>query len=250
MTTTSVEKTAACRSCGDPDPEALTPEMVRCRRCRLVSSVHPYEPRVYEEWSKVREWGRRAGTDVARRLSMFRLGLVAVHLRRGSRILDVGCGTGDFVACAVGAGYEAVGFDPSGRMRMLATRNLVENHGLPPGLVREQLPLGEWDAVTLWDVLEHVAMPRDFLQPLVVKLPAGGVLAVVTPDVSAVEAAAIAQWRHYKPREHLVLFDPGTLRELLTSCGLRVVSQGWDESWIRPDQDRQNLMHMVARKEA
>ena len=162
------------------------------------------------------EAGRRA---TANRL----LDLIAAHVPSG-RLLDVGCGHGLLLDEARKRGYETVGLELSRE----AARHARETLGLD---VRE-LPLeafgegrngdspGEFDAIVLADVLEHLDDPVAAIDTCARLLRPGGVLCIVTPDPSSVTArAAGARWWGYLPA-HTVLLPRKTLRELISARGL------------------------------
>ncbi len=118
--------------------------------------------------------GRRAcGRHLARLLDRARLGVPA-----GRRLLDVGCATGDFVDDACRAGWDAEGIDISpeaveiGRSQGRALRV-----GDVAGLASAGLT---YDAITLWDVLEHLPDPRGALSALRTTLAEGGTLVLTT----------------------------------------------------------------------
>jgi ubiquinone/menaquinone biosynthesis C-methylase UbiE len=73
----------------------------------------------------------------------------------GDRVVDVGCGPGRFLREAVGRGAEAVGVDPSPRMRRMAVRFTPAR--LRPAVTvldgtAERLPLGDGSATVAWAV--------------------------------------------------------------------------------------------------
>jgi SAM-dependent methyltransferase len=96
-------------------------------------------------------------------------------LPRGSRVLDVGCGTGALVQAAREAGHEAIGVEPDPEMAALASEQLRDDvvaGGLP------DLPLADdgFDAVLASFVLNHVDDPRAGARELVRVAAPGGVV--------------------------------------------------------------------------
>jgi SAM-dependent methyltransferase len=96
-------------------------------------------------------------------------------LPRGSRLLDVGCGTGALVQAAREAGHEAIGVEPDPEMADLAGSRLGEDvvvAGLP------DLPFADdgFDAVVASFVLNHVDDPRAGARELVRVAAPGGVV--------------------------------------------------------------------------
>jgi 2-polyprenyl-3-methyl-5-hydroxy-6-metoxy-1,4-benzoquinol methylase len=102
----------------------------------------------------------------------------------GGRLLDIGCGTGNFLAAARVAGYEVVGIE----MDRNAARFAKERLGLQwvfPLTISEFVDrnAGErFDVVTFFEVLEHQATPAEFLQKVKVCVRPGGVIALSVPN--------------------------------------------------------------------
>jgi SAM-dependent methyltransferase len=95
---------------------------------------------------------------------------------QSARLLDAGCGTGQFLVEARRAGYDAVGVETS----VSAVEHARRKHGLAVQLATlEDAPLeaGSCDAVTAWKVLDHVSEPVTFLQRALELLRPGGVFA-------------------------------------------------------------------------
>ena len=98
-------------------------------------------------------------------------------------ILDVGCGTGAFLAFAGGerpdCHREGIEIEP-GRAQQSRERNPgVRIH---EGDASETLAAasGPFDLITLWDVFEHVPAPAELLERLAGCLAPGGVIHIVT----------------------------------------------------------------------
>jgi 2-polyprenyl-6-hydroxyphenyl methylase/3-demethylubiquinone-9 3-methyltransferase len=88
------------------------------------------------------------------------------------RVLDIGCGSGEFLAALLH--HTGVGVEPDRRYRALAGRK-----GLT---VSPDWPTGTFDAVTLWDVIEHVNDPVEIIGRAYERLRPGGVLLLDTPN--------------------------------------------------------------------
>lgn len=105
----------------------------------------------------------------------------------GPRVLDFGCGTGEFARLLLGMGYQVVGSDIS----HLFLRDALERHGDTPHLAFVQsdpgphLPFrdGVFDAVAAVNVVEHVAAPGPMLHQLARVLRPGGVLVLTFPNL-------------------------------------------------------------------
>ncbi len=202
-----------------------------CPRCGLIrvspmpspEEIAAFYPETYEPHSEVREnWlfrlGRRWGWN--RRLRVIRRHL-AVH---GGSVLDIGCGTGEFLALLQEKGWQVAGLEPGPRAAALARRRLgtdaVQN------LPLEQAEFAPWafDLITLWDVLEHLRDPRAALERVRPWLRPGGVLAVGVPNLSSWDARIFGpHWIGWDAPRHLYLFPEATLRAILLQAGFAVL---------------------------
>lgn len=104
----------------------------------------------------------------------------------GSRVLDVGCGTGYLLEKLAGGGFSGVGIDLSPDSVEIAQKRLVEL-GAADRLRAEvgsayEPPKGPFDLITLTDVLEHLEDPRACLAALAEQLTPEGLLVVSTPN--------------------------------------------------------------------
>lgn len=142
--------------------------------------------------------------------------------RRG-RVLDVGCGTGDFVAALGDRGWKAQGVEPiaetaqAGRDRGLdVTTGLLQDSGLP-----EQA----YDLVTAMHVVEHMTDATAFLRLIGRWARPGGHVAVEVPNFRSFQRRAYrSDWPFLRPLEHIVHFTPDTLAATLQRAGLAPVS--------------------------
>jgi SAM-dependent methyltransferase len=147
------------------------------------------------------------------------------------RLLDVGCGTGLFLAVARRRGWRVGGVDGS----IEATRHARERFGLDveTGDFETLVDRGErFDAVTMWDIVEHARDPIQLLASARRALAPDGVLALSTPNQrSILDVVAGAGYRLSGGRatgalekfyigQHFLYFAPDTLRAALRRAGL------------------------------
>ena len=103
------------------------------------------------------------------------------HAIPGGRLLDIGCATGAFLLAAKNRGWNPQGLDVSPGAAQMA-RDVV---GVDVGvgtLESFAFPGAMFDAVTAWEVLEHVPDPKSFLKEINRVLKPGGVVALSTPN--------------------------------------------------------------------
>lgn len=156
------------------------------------------------------------------RTRMFERHLSRIEAKVGiGRILDIGCATGDFLKAARGRGWQVLGADPS------AARAQVEAAGIElvgTNIHDVAIDEGTLDAITFWDVLEHVTNPVADLTQARRLLRTGGVLALTVPDAANFTARVSGRrWFGFKTAgEHLQFFSRLSLRLALENAGLAI----------------------------
>jgi hypothetical protein len=129
------------------------------------------------------------GTPIAEAVNAGRLALIGRHLKPGASVLDYGAGSGAFIRAAQRAGYAAKGYEvmPHAAARLRAAKSYSER-------------LWTFDAVTLWDVVEHLEDPAAILQQISPK----AIVFVSLPIFFDIRR--IRESKHYRPGEHLIYF--------------------------------------------
>ena len=133
-----------------------------------------------------------------------------------SRLLDVGCGTGDFIKHAEQVGWDAEGVD-------------LINWGQTYGglkirigdLACMDIPEESYDVVTAWAVLEHVRNPSLFFNKISTLMKKDGYFIFTVPNVAA---PGIRHSCHEDVPRHLWLFTPGTVEAYLDKNGMKIRS--------------------------
>lgn len=149
---------------------------------------------------------------------------VALLRRVGARgrLLDVGCATGSFMMAARAAGFaDLAGVDIAAPSVALARRRgfRATVGDFPAGL----FPPGSLEVVTMWNTLEHLPSPWDFVREAYRVLAPGGVLGVSVPNYESLSVRLLGPRYRYIALAHLNYFTPSTLRRLFARAGFEVV---------------------------
>lgn len=137
----------------------------------------------------------------------------------GRRLLDVGCGVGDYLSHKQTLGWDAYGVEPSGRAAEICLeRGLRVRHGyLDPTDWGESA----FDVVTLLHVIEHLPDPQQTLRQTYRVLKPGGLIYIRTPNWRSIAARLFrTYWIGADAPRHYFLFTPSTLSKILVRAGL------------------------------
>jgi 2-polyprenyl-3-methyl-5-hydroxy-6-metoxy-1,4-benzoquinol methylase len=230
--------TATCPVCGADGAHELWQEgdwdLRRCADCDLVFVANPPdEERLAALYSLEAGFHSElvaedpASTDHAERNARHQLHLIEAVQAPG-RLLDVGCATGVFLAAAEAGGWKVHGVELNADTAAIARdRGLEVTTGTLDALPDE---LSGFDAVTMWDVIEHVPDPVGLLRDAHERLAPGGRLWLATPNVdgafpraSLKVADRVGRWPHPEPPYHLSQFSERTIRHALGRAGFHDV---------------------------
>lgn len=140
----------------------------------------------------------------------------------GGLLFEIGCAYGFFLELAR-QHWQVRGVDINAEAVSYARERLGLNVtcGDFLDLVQEN---GACDVVTMWDTIEHLRSPSDYVSKISRILRSGGILALTTGDVGSLVARVRGRrWRLYYPPFHLHYFSRRTITRLLERYGLRVV---------------------------
>jgi 2-polyprenyl-3-methyl-5-hydroxy-6-metoxy-1,4-benzoquinol methylase len=151
--------------------------------------------------------------------------------RPGQRLLDIGCGSGRFMAWARSVGWNCYGTEIDPIAARGARERGFDVHLGEPG---ELTPHGQvFDAVTISHVIEHVHDPRALLRSAHRLLRPQGILWIETPNIESHGHSCFrSAWRGLEPPRHLQLFTPSTLMDMLAEAGfVDIRTASWQPHW-------------------
>jgi len=211
----------------------------KCGRCGLaVLNPHPTDAEMHEEYNKY--WGypptptepEEKARQVAKQDGRVRQ---VNELKSPGRWLDVGAGTGTLLVRARQDGWDIYGCE--------IARHLVEYAAqeydltLYQGMLQEYRPPCQFDVISMYHILEHVASPINLLRGAHERLKGNGLLVVEVPNVTSLDARlAGKKWEGWALPVHFYHFTPDTLTEMLEYSRFRVICLDYDQSchhWAR-----------------
>ncbi len=203
--------------------------MHKCQKCGVlyqhprpapekINEFYPsdyvaYTPAVRNE-NKLSRFFRRYGLRK-------RADLVTTYLSHG-KLLDVGCATGDFLLeMQQKPNWQLTGIEPS-QVAAAYVRKNTHIDVIEGFLNNAPFANQSFDAITMWDVIEHVYDPRDVIDKAAKLLRTGGILIVNHPNLDSIDARLFSMaWAGYELPRHLYLFPTDILRNLMAERGLR-----------------------------
>ena len=134
------------------------------------------------------------------------------------KILDFGCGDGDFLEACQLFGFECTGVEFS---ESRYKRRGIDFYPSLEEAIEENGNCVEFDAIVMFEVLEHLSNPRKILDKLVKNLKKGGVFVIETPNCTGVKnILTMKDYRLIHPLGHINAFTPETLRKIACQVGL------------------------------
>lgn len=215
------------------DPEAFNPRvfsarrlpdrvhyrMVTCSHCALVRS----DPVADEELLAGLYAASRFdyGDEVASIEATYGRALSALEVGSSCRdaLLEIGCGNGFFLKHAQRRGWRHVrGVEPSADAVERAPPEL--DGSIVQDVMRAGLfPAESFDAVCLFQVLDHISDPLELLEECFAVLRPGGQILAFNHNVDAWSARALGERSPIVDIEHTYLYSPETMRRLFFKAG-------------------------------
>jgi SAM-dependent methyltransferase len=160
--------------------------------------------------------------------------LIQSHSDVKGKILDYGCGTGEFLNEMQQNGWESTGLEPNEKAAAQATENYNLQIKHPNEL--SKLESKTFKAITLWHVLEHVHELKTTLKLLRQILSDDGIMAIAVPNSASWDAKYYGKyWAAYDVPRHLYHFSPPAMGKLLSNTGFtlkEIVPMKWDSYYV------------------
>lgn len=168
---------------------------------------------------------------------------------QGKKVIEVGCGDGNYVSTLTDIGVNAFGIEPSSKFRNIA---LAKGLNIFEGYVDSQSPIPEapYDAFVSRQVLEHIDNIHEFLQGIRLSLSKDAVGLIEVPSLE--QSIENGRFYDFFP-DHVNYFSVRTLRYALERNGFLVldIQRGMNgeylQAYVKVDSliDQSNLQESV-----
>jgi SAM-dependent methyltransferase len=206
---------------------------VECSECQhRYAGFSPNPDHIQEHYGDDYFTGGGAGYDDYLSESQ----LLEAHGRRYAELLEthgvptgslfsVGAAAGFICAGFASAGWQVTGIEPNDSMADFA--RTVLGLGVTTATLEDFEPSGEYDLVTVNQVMAHFVSPRFAAERLVQLARPGGFILIETWNYRSLTARAFGtHWHEYSPPTVLHWFSPESLNRLMADHGARLVASG------------------------
>ena len=139
-------------------------------------------------------------------------------------LLDIGAGTGAFVDTMQTGGWQVTGLEPDVTAAKQAL--LKYNIQLQPADNIYTLGATQFDAITMWHVLEHVHDLHGYFKRFSEMLNTDGVLVIAVPNYTSTDAGIYGKnWAALDTPRHLYHFSPASMELLADTHGFKLVTK-------------------------
>jgi 2-polyprenyl-3-methyl-5-hydroxy-6-metoxy-1,4-benzoquinol methylase len=151
-----------------------------------------------------------------------KLKLINSYVGSDKRLLDIGCGTGDFLEIAQQDNWNVTGIEPNEQARQIA--NIKTNDSVFETEHLQKFEPHRFDVITLWHVLEHLPKLEEHLLIFKKLLKPNGTLIIAVPNYKSYDAEYYKNfWAAYDVPRHLWHFSQTAIQRLFLKEEMKVV---------------------------
>lgn len=222
---------AACPTCNHrPDSPLFVKNKGEYAYCSLCDHIFLQNPLTSEKLIKFYtnyptsslEWHQNE-SEFYRSIYQRGIDLFSPH-RDGDKLLDIGCSSGYFLSIAAKQGFAAFGIEPNSQEAGYASKNGINVIGSTIDNLSDTKEV--FDVITMWDVLEHIKQPVDYVSTLRSLLCQHGLVFVQVPTSDSLAARIMREdCNMFDGIEHLTLFSSKSLDIAFDKAGFTCLAK-------------------------
>lgn len=216
--------------CLDYTVSRETFSIVQCKLCNFKFTNPRPKPEDLGNYYKSEEYISHSNTSkglinsayqaIRKYTLLKKLQLISNYFRTGN-LLDIGCGTGEFLKTCKDAKWNVTGIEPDENTR----KRVIEKYELnvqPEDHIKQFDP-ESFDVITMWHVLEHVPFLNERLEDLKRLIKPNGLIIIAVPNCNSLDAKIYKEkWAAYDVPRHLYHFTPNDISTLFKKHGLKL----------------------------
>jgi 2-polyprenyl-3-methyl-5-hydroxy-6-metoxy-1,4-benzoquinol methylase len=145
--------------------------------------------------------------------------LINQFSKNGKSILDIGCGTGEFLAMAKKESWNTFGVEPNQKAR---EKTALKNINVTASL--EKIGPQKFNVISLWHVLEHLPDLQNQIKKIAVLLKDEGTLIIAVPNFKSYDAKHYKEhWAAYDTPRHLWHFSQNSISQIFKEHKFKVI---------------------------
>lgn len=201
--------------------------LTQCEDCLLLFTNPRPDKALISEYYKSEDYVSHSSSkkglvnrvyNIVRNVTLNKKFRLIERVSSGKRLLDIGAGSGHFVARMRQGNYEVTGLEPDPDAR--AVCEALNGLQLEPLEKLYADNLGTFDVITMWHVLEHVYDLQDDLKRISSLVNNGGVFVVAVPNYKSYDAKYYQDyWAAYDVPRHLYHFEPASIIPMIQKYG-------------------------------
>jgi len=160
-----------------------------------------------------------------KRFGFERIKLILKYLKNNDinkSILDVGCGTGWFLEIAKKEFSKVYGLEPSISLSK-DTEERLKIKIFKKDLINQKFNF-KFDVITMFDVIEHVPNPLEYIKKAYKILNKHGILVIFTPNNDSYGMDVLkSKSTHICPPDHLYVFNNKSIKNIFDKIGFKVI---------------------------
>ena len=217
-------------TCIDNTVSRETFNIVECSSCGFkYTNPRPEESKL-GDYYKSEEYVSHSNTkqgfinsvyQIVRKYTLLKKFQLISRQKKTGKILDIGCGTGEFLKVFKDANWKTLGVEPDPDVRKIA----IENYNLD---IKEETEIknfetGSFDVITMWHVLEHVPRLNERIEDLKRLVKLDGIIIIAVPNCDSFDAEIYKEfWGAYDVPRHLYHFSPKDINAIFKNHDLKV----------------------------
>ena len=219
-------------------------QIVRCNDCGLLyTSPRPEASKMQSYYESKEYFSHQENNsgfiprvyEFVKSINLKRKLNIATSGKIAGRILDIGCGTGDFLLKAKQSNWNVSALEPNDNARTIASKRLETTIFHPEEI--SQIPDSSFDVITMWHVLEHVEDLSNEVQHLYRMLDDNGRLVIAVPNYKSYDAFYYKdKWAAWDVPRHLSHFDKNTMQNVFSDFNnlkiKEITTLQWDAYYI------------------
>ena len=199
-------------------------DIVQCSKCGLVYAIvtendieniyeMDYYKQVYPDYESDKNIHDRNNTRLLQKIEQ--------HFAPAT-IVEIGSAFGFFLDAAKKRGWKTLGYETSEYASRIAREKYFQN--IKDDFLNDTID-DSVNVVCMFDTIEHLLSPSQYIEKIFHTLPKGGGLIITTGDLSSRMARVFrTKWRMIVPPLHVYYYTPKTITRLLEAHGFEILS--------------------------